>query len=169
MSMAFTGIAAAAVTLLCAVYAPPVALAGESGSFDLIEVHLQDYTKLELPGRTVTGGPLDGTATILESSGVPFPEGANYRARCLVYVKRSDAGIDLEAPCTLTDLSGDELYLLARRRQGDVEAGGGGRGSQRIVGGTGKYAGIVGNCPYTTSYLPDKWLVSRAACTWRRP
>ena len=57
---------------------------------------------------------------------------------------------------------------MAERRQGDVETGGG-QGNQRIVGGTGKCTGITGNCPYTTSYLPDNRLVSRATCTWQRP
>ena len=42
-------------------------------------------------------------------------------------------------------------------------------GNQRIVGGTGKYAGVAGNCPYTTNYLPDNWLVSTSACEWRKP
>ena len=45
----------------------------------------------------------------------------------------------------------------------------GGSGSQEIEGGTGKYAGVTGSCPYTTSYLPDGWLVSRRSCEWRKP
>ncbi len=61
----------------------------------------------------------------------------------------------------MTDESGDRVYLLAERREGDVAVGGGGRGVQRIVGGTGRYAGVTGDCPYTTSHLPDRWLVSR--------
>ena len=169
MSIASGLIPSTVISVVCFISMLPVALAGESGSFDLIESHLHDYTTLEHPGQTVIGGPLRGTATILKSSGSPFAEDTNYDAVCLVYVRRSEAGIDLEAPCTLTDLSGDQLYLLAERRQGDVGAGSGGQGNQRIVGGTGKYAGITGNCPYTTSYLPNRWVVSRATCLWQKP
>ena len=159
---------ALALCVFCA-SAPPLALAGESGSFELIEVHLHDYARLEHPGQTVTGGPLRGAATIIASSGAPFADGANFGAECVVYAKRSEAGIDLESACTLIGPSGDRLYLLAQRRRGDIEAGGGGQGNQRIVGGTGTYAGISGDCPYTTGYLPDNWLVTRATCMWQRP
>ena len=154
---------------LLAVCAAQTAVAGESGSFELIETHVHDYTTLEHAGRTITAGPLQGTASVAAASGGPFSGGADYRSTCMVYAKKSDAGIDLESSCAMTDEAGDVLYLLAERRAGDVAAGGGGAGNQRILGGTGKYAGIVGDCPYRTSYLPGKWLVSRATCTWRRP
>ena len=148
--------------------AAPLA-AGESGEFVFLVSVVHDYTVLEHAGQTITGGPLEGTGAVVESSGAPFAEGANYRATCLVYAKKSDAGIDLEAPCAFTDADGDSWYAMAERRAGDVEVGGGGQGNQRIVGGTGKYAGVAGNCPYTTGYLPDNWLVSTSACEWRKP
>lgn len=156
----------AAVLVLCA---GQPATAEESGSFELLENYVHDYTTLEHAGRTITAGPVEGTATVIKSSGAPFTEGGHWRIACVVYARSSDSGIDLESPCTLTDESGDRVYLLAERRAGDVAVGGGGRGFQRIVGGTGRYAGVTGECPYTTSYLPDRWLVSRATCTWRTP
>ena len=145
------------------------ASAGESGSFRLFESAVHDYTAMKHAGRTVTAGPLRGTATIVDSSGGPFAEGGHYSLLCVVYVKKSDSAIELEAPCTLTDSSGDEWYLLAKRSAGDVEVAGGGSGVQAILGGTGKYRGVTGECPYTTVYLPDKWLVSTSPCAWRRP
>ena len=145
------------------------ALAGGSGSFRLLESAVHDYTAMKHAGRTVTAGPLRGTAMIVDSSGGPFAEGTHYNLLCVVYAKKSKSAIDLEAPCTLTDSSGDELYVLAKRSAGDVEVAGGGSGSQAILGGTGKYRGVTGKCPYTTGYLPDKWLVSTAACTWSGP
>ena len=155
--------------LMAAVCAGSSAVAQESGSFELVENYVHDYTTLEHAGRTITAGPLEGTATVVKSSGGPFTEGGNWRIACVVYARSSDAGLDLEAPCTLTAGSGDRVYLLSQRRAGDVAVGGGGRGVQRIVGGTGRYAGITGECPYTTSYLPDRWLVTWAACIWRKP
>ena len=106
---------------------------------------------------------------MVESSGGPFVTGDIYSATCLVYLAKSDAGIDLEAPCTFTDPSGDAWYALAVRRAGDIEAGGGGHGVQTIVGGTGKDAGLSGSCPYTGSYLPDNEIVSHSTCEWRTP
>lgn len=159
---------AIAATVAGVACAGPLA-ADESGSFSIIESAIHDYTVLEFAGQTITGGPLEGTATVVESSGGPFAEGGNFRATCLAYAKKSDVGIDLEAPCAFTDSDGDTWYVMAKRQAGDVTVGSGGQGSQRLVGGTGKYAGVTGNCPYTTSYLPDNWLVSVSACEWRRP
>ena len=157
------------IAALLALCAGQPAGAEESGSVELLESYVHDYTTLEHAGRTVTAGPLEGTATVIKSSGALFAEGGSLRIACVAYAKSSDAGLDLEAPCTLTDESGDKVYLMSERRAGDVAAGGGGRGVQRIVGGTGRYAGVTGECPYTTSYLQDRWVVSRVACTWRRP
>ena len=33
----------------------------------------------------------------------------------------------------------------------------------------GKYAGVAGNRPLTTSFLPDRWVVSRESCSWEKP
>ena len=151
------------------VCAAQVAVADESGTFDVIESAVHDYTVMKHAGTTITSGPLHGTVTIVKSSGGPFAQGSHHNATCLVYGKKSTAGVDLEAPCVFTDSSGDKWYLLAKRSVGDTAAGGGGKGNQRIVGGTGKYAGVTGNCPYETRYLPDKWLVSTSTCTWQKP
>lgn len=162
----FARLAAAA---LLAVAGAQAAWAGGSGSFRLLESAVHDYTTMQHAGRTITAGPLRGTATVVDSSGGPFAEGGLYNLLCVVYVKKSDSALELEAPCTLTDSSGDQLYVLARRSAGDVAVAGGGSGSQAILGGTGKYRGVTGDCPYTTSYLPDKWLVSTGTCAWRGP
>ncbi len=163
------GRAAAVLTFVMgAACAAPLA-AGESGDFKLFTSAVHDYTVLEHAGRTITGGPLEGAATVVETSGGPFAEGADYRMTCLVYAKKSGDGLDLEAPCALTDADGDSWYVIAERRAGDVEVGGGGRGVQRIVGGDGKYADATGSCRYATDYLPDDWLVVVSDCEWRKP
>ncbi len=158
-----------AAALLAALACAAPAAAGESGSFTFIESAVHGYTVLEHAGQTVTAGPLQGTGSVVASSGGPFVAGSHYRAVCLVYAGKSEAGIDLEAPCTFTDADGDAWYGLAQRQAGDVAVGGGGQGSQRILGGTGKYAGVTGDCPYETAYLPDNWTVSTASCQWQRP
>ena len=160
----------AALLAAVAIGAGPAPLAaGESGSFSFVVSAVHDYTVLAHGGRTVTGGWLTGAGAIVRSSGGPFAEGGSYRATCVVYGTESDAGIDLEAPCASTDSDGDSWYAMSKRQAGDVAVGGGGQGNQRLVGGTGKYAGVSGNCRYTTGYLPDDWLVSTGDCEWQRP
>ena len=164
----FGGAAALAVAAGLA-FGAGSALAAESGTFEFYESAVHDYSTMKHADADVTVGPLHGTATIVKSSGGPFREGANFGATCLVYARKTKKGVHLEAPCAFTDAAGDKLWLIARRSMGDIQVGGGGRGVQRIVGGTGKYAGVTGNCPYRTDYLPDKWLVSKSTCSWSRP
>lgn len=144
------------------------ATAEESGSVRLICTYMQDYTTIERGGTSYTGGALEGAVTVLESSGGPFVEGTHERVTCVVYARRSEAGIDLQAPCTMTAPSGDEWYTMSRRSTGDVETGGGGPGTMEILGGTGAYAGVSGSCTYEVDYLPDDWVAMVTDCTWQR-
>ena len=113
-------------------------------------------------------GTLDGTVTIIKSSGGPFEAGSSGTLSGLLYLKKSAAGIDLESPGAITDSSGDTWYAVARRSAGDQAVGGGGAGRQEIAGGTGKYEGITGTCEYIVDYLPDNKLVTRSTCQWQR-
>ena len=61
----------------------------------------------------------------------------------------------------------DKMYLVSKRRAGDVEEGGGGGGIE-LQGGSGKYAGVTGTCTYDTSYLANDRLVTMTECTWQR-
>ena len=158
----------AAILAASAMAAASPAAAGESGEFASIGGFVRDYTEIDHAGGTVVGGSIDGAVTVTESSGEPFAVGAHSNAMCVVYGKTSDAGIDLEAPCALTDADGDKLYLVSRRGVGDVEAGGGGVGAMTLEGGTGKYAGLSGSCDYETDYLPGDRLVTQWRCAWER-
>ncbi len=155
----------AAGAILCGAQA---AVAEESGSVRLIRTYVQDYVTFDFDGGSITGGTLEGSVTVLQSSGGPFVEGTHERVTCLAYARRSEAGLDLEAPCTMTAPSGDEWYTISRRTSGDVETGGGGPGTLDILGGTGAYAGLSGTCTYEVEYLPDDWVSMIADCTWQR-
>ena len=150
-------------------YTAQAVAAGESGSFSYVASLVYDYTTLEHAGQTFTGGPLHGTVTVIESGGGPFAEGQHGVVTCFVYSRKSDAGLDLETPCTNTDASGERWFLMAIRKAGDIQAGGGGEGRQELMGGTGKYAGLSGACVYTVDYLSDDRVVSQARCEWRKP
>ena len=159
-----------AVVLVAAcgvLYGAHAAVAAESGSFRSLTSGVHDYTTLEQEGQIFTGGPLHGTITVIESSGGPFVEGESGLLTCIVYAKSSDAGIDLEAPCTATNSSSDTFFMLALRKTGNIEVGG--SGIQQLSGSTGKYAGLTGSCTYTTNYLPEQRLVSLTNCEWQKP
>ena len=158
--------AAAVFGLWCAA---GTAAASENGTFELVTSFVRDYVTFDHAGGTVTGGILRGTTTVTGSSGGPFAEGESNLEVCLVYATKTDAGMDLETPCTNTDTSGDTWFWMARRTAGDTEAGGGGEGRRELLGGTGKYAGISGACTYSARYLADNRSVSVASCEWRRP
>ena len=79
------------------------------------------------------------------------------------------AGMDLEAPCTINDSSGDKNFIVYRRKAGDVSAGGGGQGTIQILGGTGKFAGVTGACTYTVAFFPGNRGVTTQKCRWQKP
>ena len=145
-------------------------LADEGGSFGMITIWKHDYSMLERPGRAITVGTLKGVNTILESSHSPFVTGEHSLSTCLVYAKKSEDIYNLEVHCTLTDTSNDKLHMGGRRHEGDTETGGGGSGVWKLLGGTGKYAGVSGTCDYRVEYLAENWLVNTAEhCNWHRP
>ena len=139
---------AAAIGIPCAATS---ALGQDSGSFSAIASYVRDFTTVEHAGGTYFGGSLEGSTTILASSGGPFVEGGHSLSTCVAFGKRSAAGVDLESACTIANASGDTLYLVAERRAGDVDAGGGGQGQLELAGGTGVYAGLTGSCAYETN------------------
>ena len=140
--------------------------AEEAGTLSFIRTYVQDYTTIDFAGGSVSGGSLDGVVAILESSSGPFVEGVRDRVTCIVLAKRSQGGIDLEAPCTATNASGDQWYTLSKRSSGDLEAGG--PGTLEILGGTGAFEGVTGACTYGVSYLEDGWVSMTTYCTWQR-
>ena len=157
----------AALAAVLVLMAAPAAFA-DSGSFREVRSFHHEYITVDHGGEKFTGGILRGTVTIVDSSGGPFVAGANRPSDCLVFSRDSDGGIELDAPCTSTDADGDVVYSRAVRRQGDVAIGGGGAGTWQLLGGTGKYAGISGNCSYTTEYLAGSRVAVLSECTWSR-
>ncbi len=148
--------------------AVPTAVAEEGGSFTMLHSYERNLTVIEHVGGQVTGGWLTGTSTVLQSSGAPFVKGSISTGACIAFVRMTEAGIDLEAPCTITDADGDSLFMVSRRTAGDIQDGGGGAGHAEIVGGTGRYAGISGSCSYDTTYLPNGHNVTNRECDWMR-
>ena len=79
MGMPSTTFFSLSIPALLALCAGQPAVAEESGSFELVESHVHDFTRLEHAGRTSTAGPLEGTATVVKSSSGLFADGGNRR------------------------------------------------------------------------------------------
>ena len=142
---------------------------GESGAFRALHSFGRDHTVLDHAGAAYVVGSMVGTHTVIESTGGPFAERSSGVMECLVHGKISDEdGLDLTAPCSMTDGDGDNLFLSASRWAGDVKQGSGGDGAAIILGGDGKYAGMDGVCSYSTDYLSDTQLVADVYCDWKR-
>ena len=159
------GLCAGAVASQCLSH---VALA-ESGTYESVISLVTNYTTTEYGDATITGGSSSGTQTIIKSSGGPFIEGSSGLYGCIVYAKKTSAGMELEAPCQGADSAGDKMFATARRRVGDVNPGGGGTGRSELLGGTGKYAGVTGSCTYKVDYMTGNRLVSVSKCQWQKP
>ena len=141
----------------------------ESGTYESVVSLTTEYIKSERGDETITGGSSTGTSTITKSSGGLFVEGSSSLFGCILFARKSAAGLDLEAPCTATDPSGDKTFSIAKRKVGDVTPAGGGTGKSEIQGGTGKYAGITGSCTYRVDALSANRIVSISKCQWQRP
>ena len=161
------GATIAAVASLALWHAAAAAGEDEGGAFEAVTSFVREHVTIEHAGRSVTGGSMRGTTTVTRSDGGPFVAGESSVVECVFHATRTDDGMDLEAPCTNTDPSGDTWYWTARRTAGDMEVGGAGR--RELLGGTGRYAGVRGTCTYTTRYLSEREIVSVAGCEWVRP
>ena len=157
-----------ALGTLCATQMAAADHHAKSGTFEFVQALNTDYTVVEQSGQTITAGSLKGSVTITKSSGGPFEEGSSQTQVAVIYIKKSAAGIDLVADGIQTDSDGDKRFVNGRRSAGDIAVGGGGRGTQEMIGGTGKYEGITGNCEYTTAYLPENRIVTTGTCDWQR-
>ena len=71
---------------------------------------------------------------------------------------------ELLANCSWKDSSGDELFVVSERRSGTTDVGGG-NGTMSIIGGTGKYSGMTGDCTYSVAWLEYPWMTTESACT----
>ncbi len=153
--------------ILVGLVAPlPPAFAQTNGRFTLDGSFTYSYDKLQHGSTTFAAGHLEGGAIVSSGRGALFTEGQSFLMSCVVFSESSADDLNLKAPCTLTEPKegdGDELFVLLSREDGNL---GGGMGHGDLVGGTGKYANITGQCSYETRYLSTSILVTTYDCTW---
>jgi hypothetical protein len=146
----------------------PVASHAESGTVDVLVSTVSVLTSVPMGDTTVTARSGSGTITFIRSSGGPFVEGASGAAQFASFSKKSPTAFDLEADGLATFSSEDTLMLLFKRRTGDLAAGTAAEGTLQLMGGTGRFAGIDGQCKYKVENLSGNWQVTTGKCQWSR-
>ena len=142
----------------------------EEGSYEYSYVGSHSFAKVNTLDGTITGGKLEGISIIMKSIGNLYQIGQNSENTCIILSKKvtKSKNSDLEAFCESTDLeTGDKTFAYNIRKEGTADSGSQGRGKQTIVGGTGKYEGISGECNYTVKYLPNNKLTTVGKCDYK--
>ncbi len=122
-----------------------------------------DFQSIDWNGGKATAGTLKGVLETYGSNNAKAPNGHSIQ-NCVLKSVRVNDSTDIQANCTVTDKDGDAMFSTSERKQGDINAGTGGKGKTRYIGGTGKYKGINGSCEYQTRYMPDNWLSVESEC-----
>lgn len=122
-----------------------------------------DFQSLDWNGGKATVGTLKGVLETYGSNDSKIPNGQSIQ-NCVIRSVRVNDATDISANCVATDKDGDSIFAVSERKQGDINAGTGGKGKTRYVGGTGKYKGISGSCEYQTKYLPENWVSVESDC-----
>ena len=149
------------------------ALAQTSGQFGMTGSFTYSYDQIQHGKTTFTAGNLEGGSVVSRGQDTLFPEGQSFLLSCVVFSEESAGDFSLKAPCTVMESGegdGDTLFGISLRERGDLGAANrGGMGRMDLVGGTGKYADIDGQCSYKTRYLSTSTGVLTWDCTWSKP
>ncbi|MBI3527941.1 MAG: hypothetical protein HY067_08220 [Betaproteobacteria bacterium] len=136
----------------------------ESGTVDIVLSATSNVYAVQMGDTTVTARGGNGTVTFIHSSGRPFVEGASATVQYAGFSKKTPSGLDLEADGVATFSPEDTLLLLFERRSGDP--GTSDEGTLHLTGGSGRFAGVNGQCKYKMDDLPGTWNVTVAKCQW---
>ena len=135
-----------------------------SGTVDLVISTTSRAYVVQMGESTVTASEGSGKLTFVNSTGSSFPEGANATVKIVGFSKTQPSGLELEADGVATFNEEDTLLLLFQRRAEDL--GTSGEGNLELAGGTGRYAGVGGQCRYKTDQQSDEASVTIAKCQW---
>jgi hypothetical protein len=135
----------------------------ESGTAEIALSFKSNVYAVQMGETTVTASGGDGTLTFIHGSARPFVEGASAPVQYASFAKNTPSGLELEADGVATFSPDDTLLLLFERRSDDI--GTSGEGKLRLMGGSGRFAGIDGQCKYKANDVSGDWNVI-ANCEW---
>jgi hypothetical protein len=146
----------------------PLSAHAESGTADILLSGISTLTSIPMGDTMVTTSSTNGTVTFVRSSGGPFVEGASGIVQCARFSRKTPSSFESEADCVATFSPDETVQLLSKRRTGDVVAGTSGEGTLQLSGGTGRFAGMSGQCKYKVENLPGNWNVTTSKCQWTK-
>ena len=147
--------------LCCLVSVPGHA---EGGTVDLVLSTTSTEHVVQMGESTVTASGGNGKLAFRHSSGRPFDEGASATVQWAGFSKTMPSGLEREVDGVATFSPEDSLLLVFQRRSDDP--GTSGEGNLQFTGGTGRFAGISGECRYKMDHLPDNRDITVAKCQW---
>jgi len=140
----------------------------EDGTVDLAVTTVRVLSTIEMGDSTFYSGGGTGALSVTRASGPPFVADTAAGTQCVQHSRKTPTGFELEANCVAAFSSGESLWIRFRRKSGDLAGGTSASGIEEIIGGTGKFAGISGECDYRVDNLPNQWNVSFGKCRWHR-
>lgn len=115
----------------------------------------------------VIGGYHRGGMNVTKSDHRLFPVHAPYATESVLFVQKIGSDVALKGRIRYIDEEQDQWHAIVRRNEGTIkEKNSGGSGYLVITGGTGKYAGIKGKCPYDVSYKKEGFMLVQHKCMW---
>jgi hypothetical protein len=136
----------------------------QSGTVDIVISAKSNVYAVQMGETIVAARGGSGTVTFVHSSGQPFVEGASAPVHYAGFSKNTPSGLELEADGLVTFSEDDTLLLVFERRSGDPGAPG--EGKLHLMSGTGRFAGVSGQCKYNMDDRPGEWNVEATNCQW---
>ena len=131
-----------------------------------------DYTKsaIDTNNKMVISLYFECISTVTKSDNDLFTVNENSYGNLMANIVRTSKSMDLTGYGTITSAtnSNDKIFAENIRKVGDIKTGTGGKGKSKIVGGTGKYLGITGECTYAVSYHSNDKMSSIQECTYKK-
>ena len=140
----------------------------ESGKYSISAVCDINKTEIDTNNKTIMSIYFDCISTVIKSDNDLFKVGENSFVEGIANIQNSSKGMDLQSFNTIVSAknSDDKIFSENVRKAGDVKKGG--AGTSKIVGGTGKYAGISGGCEYTVNYFPKNKTTTIQNCSFKK-
>ena len=146
------------------------------GSFQYTFVTYHEFIRLN--GPTVTsedgevqlkaiGGVHKGGMTVYDSDNELFPNKGAFAVESVVFTEQIGSDVNIKGRIRYIDSTGNQWHAIIRRNKGTMkDEGASGNGLMLMTGGTGKYLGIKGKCPYNVYYKPGGFMMVPTKCSW---
>tara|TARA_Y100001954_G_C15483942_1_gene441818 strand:+ start:157 stop:633 length:477 start_codon:yes stop_codon:yes gene_type:complete len=140
----------------------------ESGNYSTHSVCDYDKSEINSNNKIIMSIFFECVSTVIKSDNNLFKVNDNSFGNTIATIIKTSKRMDLTSYNTITSASNpnDKIFSENIRKAGDVKSGG--KGKSILVGGTGKYAGITGECEYTVKYLPKNKINGIFDCSYKK-